>query len=65
MQWLLAKVKENCSCCLIKYHAMQVYEGLGLQLHAFLNLALDEWQVTSRPGPFNPIKRSLGSRLKD
>jgi len=42
---------------------MKTYGGVELQLHAFLNFALDggEWSA-SRPGRFTPEEKAPGTR---
>jgi hypothetical protein len=45
---------------------MKTYCGVEVQLHAFLNSALDgdEWS-TSRPGRFTPRERARGTLGQD
>jgi len=44
-----------------KHHAMKTYEGVEVQLHAFLTLVLDEgkWSA-SHPGHFTPGESASG-----
>jgi hypothetical protein len=45
--------------CLIKQHAVKIYEGAEVHLHAFLTVALDggEWSAIIS-GCFNPEERA-------
>jgi hypothetical protein len=53
-------IKMNIPLCLIKHLALNVYEGMEVQLHVFLTSALDEgeWSA-SRPGRFT-LAPSIG-----
>jgi len=55
------KVKLSLWFSLTDHHAMKVYWGLGIQIHAFLTFALDvgEWSA-SCPSHFTPRKRAPG-----
>jgi hypothetical protein len=61
----LLKVKLKLSLCyfLTEHHATKVYWGRWGAIHTFLISALagDEWSA-SRPGPFTPRQRALGTR---
>jgi hypothetical protein len=59
-----SKVKVKLSLCLTKYHAVKVYEGVVVQLHAFLTSAVDgdEWSA-SRPGRFTLGERTSGTHF--
>jgi hypothetical protein len=58
------KVKLKLSLCsfLTEHHAMKVYWGVKVQLHAFLTSALDggEWSA-SHHGRFTPRERAPGT----
>jgi hypothetical protein len=56
------KVKLKLSLCLTKHHAMKMYWGVEVWLHAFLISALDggEWSA-SRLGRFTPRERAPGT----
>jgi len=47
--------------CFIKRHAIEMYGGVEVHLHAFLTAALDggEWSA-SLSGRFNPEERAPG-----
>jgi hypothetical protein len=50
------------SLCLTKHHAMKMYWGVEVKLHAFLTSALNggEWSA-SRPGRFTPRETAPGT----
>jgi hypothetical protein len=52
------------SLCLTKHEAMKAYEGVEVQLHVFLNSALDgcEWSA-ARPDSFTPGERTAGAHF--
>jgi hypothetical protein len=46
----------SCPWCLTKQHAMQMYEGMGAELHTFLISALDGSGELHASAPFFPRK---------
>jgi hypothetical protein len=56
------KVKKVMSLCLTKHYAMKMYEGVNVQIHAFLTFALvgGEWS-DSHPCRFIPGERAPGT----
>jgi hypothetical protein len=59
IRYAIYKVKRVKSLFLTKHHAMKAYWEVEVQLHSFLNWALDGRELSaSRPGRLNPGKES-------
>jgi hypothetical protein len=60
--WRVKRKRGKGSLLLTKYHAMKMYWGVEVYLHAFLTSALDggEWSAL-RPGRFTHRKRAPGT----
>jgi hypothetical protein len=52
----MVKLKVNLPCAQLRYHAINTYEEVEVQLHAFLTSVLDggEWSA-SHPRRFTPV----------